>query len=311
MCHLFSASSAGRGRRGGGGGKGGGGEDSPALGPLLTPKGQNPDLPPRGLRAARGAAPLPRPGAPNPGARRVPDLSPLPPPPSRRPQSPGLCALEPRGPHSPRASGARTPGVSGRPGPAYPVGALREPVHLLRPPRHGCSRRAGERGGTRPGLVAARAWAAGRVRGALEGRPPPQPSAAKRRRAGPRQKCPNLQRCGRRRRRQRGAEETRPDAAGASRAGPAAPPEAGGVGGASGGRGAPPEAAGAAGRGRAEPRWAGRHGPCGRGGDGGAERAERPHPRRARPRVLLPVENTWDDRTPTVRGVRSSPCSSA
>lgn len=114
------------------------------------------------------------------------------------PPAPGEASrapsLEPRRPRAP-----------GRPGPAYPVGALREPVHLLRPPRHGRSRPAGERGRTRRGLVAARAWAAGapeRGGGALEGRP----SARESPRAPPPLKCQNLQR---RRRRPPGAEELR------------------------------------------------------------------------------------------------------
>lgn len=47
---------------------------------------------------------------------------------------------------------------------AYPVRVLREPVHLLRPPRHGCSLREGERGRTRRGLVAAGLRAAGAPR---------------------------------------------------------------------------------------------------------------------------------------------------
>lgn len=68
----------------------------------------------------------------------------------------------------PPASRLRTPRSRDRPGPAYPIGVLREPVHLLRPPRHGCSLRAGGRGRTRPGLVAARLREAGapvRLRG--------------------------------------------------------------------------------------------------------------------------------------------------
>lgn len=277
MCNLPGVSCAGRERRGPGKERRGrGGHSRLKSPPYLEGKGSRP-FPWARTAGRRRGSPIPRPRTPNPGSPglrtspRTPSLEPwspsLPPSNPDAPTVPASSPPEPRAPHSPvPASPALEPGRPQGRGPAHPVGALGEPVHLLRPPRHGCSRRAGERGRTRPGLVAARPWAAVERRGAAEGpssvgclhsRRPGSASRATRR-----PKRQNLKRYLRGRR--RGTEETRSARLGrAGRAGPAAPPEAGRVGGAAARRGgraggaAPPEAAWAAGRRRAEPWWAG------------------------------------------------------
>lgn len=83
-------------------------------------RASNPELrfPPesQGLPASRPRPRTPAPGASAPGTRRTAPL----------PQGPG--------PPTPRPAPQ-----------AHPVGVLGEPVHLLGPPRHGCSLRTGER----------------------------------------------------------------------------------------------------------------------------------------------------------------------
>lgn len=124
----------------------------------------------------------------------------------------------------------------------YPVRVLREPVHLLRPPRHGCSLREGERGRTRRGLVAAGL----RERLGLATRWPSRvgcchsPSARGSQGAPPPPKRQKL--CGASVCEEPGGKPS-PTRLGRAE-GPAAPPEAGGVGGAEREEAGPPHLGG-------------------------------------------------------------------
>lgn len=125
------------------------------------------------------------------GGARVPGLEP------RSPQVSGppcLCPLPSAQNH--RVPDLPSPVSSSAKSHTYPVRVLREPVHLLRSPRHGCSLREGERGRTRWGLVAAGLRAAGAPRtcdwAALESPPPPQLSAGESQCASPLPKCQNF-----------------------------------------------------------------------------------------------------------------------